>query len=110
MVQQKPDNFGRATSAGPGCRDVVLTLVPCLQTRWYSFHFLVQQLVGALVRLRISLNLALPLLPGADIQDVVYCSGGTPHEEGCKDECPKGLAIGAEGHKKRPADVQIAVE
>ena len=24
-----------------------------VQARWYSFHFLVQQLVGALVRLRI---------------------------------------------------------
>jgi len=77
-----------------------------VQTRWYSFHFLVQQLVGALVRLRISLNKALPLLPGADIQNAPRCSDN----EGCKAGEQDELIEGAEGSRKRPIDVQIAVE
>ena len=87
----------------------MLTRMWHLQTRWYSFHFLAQQLVGALVRLRISLNLALPLLPGADIQDAPQCPDGT-YDEGCKDEDHNALARGAESRKRTPADVQIAVE
>ncbi|BDA45832.1 hypothetical protein COCOBI_07-6190 [Coccomyxa sp. Obi] len=45
--------------------------------RWYSFHFLVQQLVEALCRLRITLNLMLPRLPGAHIAPGSHCQGVT---------------------------------
>ena len=79
-----------------------------LQARWYSFHFLVQQLVGALVRLRISLNLALPLLPGADI----------PHPASMGVTHGSGKALGAKGQSmaakeqdgEAPQMVRIAVE
>ena len=53
-----------------------------VQARWYSFHFLVQQLVGALVRLRISLNLVLPLLPGAEVAQAMPASKGETHGNG----------------------------
>jgi hypothetical protein len=81
-----------------------------VQARWYSFHFLVQQLVGALVRLRISLNLALPLLPGADIPQAHPASKGEPHGG--------GEALGAKGEStaakeqdgEAPQVVRIVVE
>ncbi|CAL5220425.1 g2438 [Coccomyxa viridis] len=78
-------------------------------TWWYSFHFLAQQLVAALVRLRVSLNEALPLLPGADIQDVSQSSAGT-YDKNCKEGDQDGLAKGVKGSKKTPTEVQIAVE
>lgn len=80
-----------------------------MQTWWYSFHFLAQQLVAALVRLRVSLNEALPLLPGADIQDVSQSSAGT-YDKNCKEGDQDGLAKGVKGSKKTPTEVQIAVE
>lgn len=45
------------------------------QARWYSFHFLVHQLVEALDRLRVTLNLMLPRLPGAHIQPSSHIKG-----------------------------------
>ena len=40
-----------------------------MQARWYSFHFLVQQYVASLGRLRTTLNLLLAQLPGACMAD-----------------------------------------
>jgi hypothetical protein len=45
------------------------------QARWYSFHFLVHQLVDALERLRVTLNLMLPRLPGAHIKTHAHPAG-----------------------------------
>lgn len=45
------------------------------QARWYSFHFLVHQLVDALERLRVTLNLMLPRLPGARIKTHAHPAG-----------------------------------
>ncbi|KAK9903961.1 hypothetical protein WJX75_001419 [Coccomyxa subellipsoidea] len=45
--------------------------------RWYSFHFLVHQLVDALERLRVTLNLMLPRLPGAHIKTHAHPAGDT---------------------------------
>lgn len=100
--------------AGPGCLIIVLTVLHWAQTRWYSFHFLVQQLVGALVRLRISLNLALPLLPGAEIPELPCSWDGTCTKisgDGAQNDMDQhGTAAHATGEKRRPTAVQIAVE
>lgn len=82
-----------------------------VQARWNSFHFLVQQLVGALVRLRISLNLALPLLPGAEIAKVLPASKGGPH--GHIGEVVKANTesmVAKEQHGEVPQDVRIRVK
>ncbi|BDA45831.1 hypothetical protein COCOBI_07-6180 [Coccomyxa sp. Obi] len=50
--------------------------------RWYSFHFLVQQLVEALCRLRVTLNLMLPHLPGAHIAPDPNCQGDVSSTSG----------------------------
>jgi hypothetical protein len=81
-----------------------------VQARWYSFHFLVQQLVGSLVRLRILLNVALPLLPGADIPHAHPASKGELHS--------LREALGTKGESRAAKEldgkvaqvVQIAVE
>ena len=81
-----------------------------MQARWYSFHFLVQQLVGALVRLRISLNLALPLLPGAEVAQAMLASKGGAHGNGeaLKASTESSVAKGQDG--KVPQDVRIALK
>ena len=81
-----------------------------MQARWYSFHFLVQQLVGALVRLRISLNLALPLLPRAAVAQAMPASkGGTQGDgEALKANLQSKVAKGQDGEV--PPDVRIAVK
>lgn len=50
------------------CASLTADINPAvLQARWYSFHFLVQQYVASLGRLRTTLNLLAPQLPGACI-------------------------------------------
>ena len=66
-----------------------------------------QQLVGALVRLRISLNLVLPLLPGADIREAPQRSH-EPHQQGKAGQDAGSKPAQNEGDRQ-PA-VQIAVE
>ena len=81
-----------------------------MQARWYSFHFLVQQLVGALVRLRISLNLALPLLPGAEVAQAMPASKEGTHGNGkaLKASMESRVAKGQDGEV--PQDVRIAMK
>ncbi|CAL8470573.1 g10115 [Coccomyxa elongata] len=71
------------TAGGPLDQGEELFLFPNTEAgwlataRWYGFHFLVQQLVEALCRLRITLNLMLPHLPGAHIAPDPLCQGDT---------------------------------
>lgn len=80
-----------------------------MQARWYSFHFLVQQLVGSLVRLRISLNLALPLLPGADIRKASGCTD-SPFYEARKTYGQDTASDRVTDQERKQAAIQVAVE
>ena len=81
-----------------------------MQARWYSFHFLVQQLVGALVRLRISLNLALPLLPGAGAAQAMPASKGGTHGNGEALKASTESRVAKGQDEKVPQDVRIAMK